>query len=162
MGSLVCAKCVSSQHTRVLLCVFLTKNISDLDEASWWEIWEPPHGLGDRTGSPQGLRGVGIGRRSPKLTRHAGLIWRAQLEWVGRPALDWQLDMKARVENQWTHRGVGGDAGADSTSFSFHVIFLHLSKSCNEAAYGMARLIVSFWPLREEGGKKSNYRTGSF
>ena len=45
-------------------------------------------GWGKRTGSPQGLMGVETGRRSPKLSGHADLIWKAQLEWVGRPALD--------------------------------------------------------------------------
>jgi hypothetical protein len=36
----------------------------------------------------------------------------------------------------------------------FFFLFFHLRKNCNQTAYGKARLIVSLWPLREEGEKK--------
>ena len=109
---------------------------------------------------------VGIGRRSPELTGHARPIWRVQLGQGGGPGARLPEGQEAWGGEtggpRGTHREMGGDGAADGTSFSFHVFFLHLRKSRNEAACGIARLIVSFWPLREEGGKNQIIGQGPF
>lgn len=38
VGALVCSDYVYPQHTRILLCAFLMKNISYLNEAVWMRI----------------------------------------------------------------------------------------------------------------------------
>lgn len=68
-------------------------------------VGEHTRGLGERTGSPQGLRVVGIGRRSPELTGHAGPIWRVQLGQGGGPGPGCQKDKKAGAGKQGDREG---------------------------------------------------------
>lgn len=163
VGALAGANCVCPQHTRILLCAFLMKNISYLNEAvRMRNVYENPLvGWGPGQGRHR------LGKRSPELIKHAGHIWMTRLGQGGA-----RTGLPARQEGWGRNRDrVGPVMGWEVMvlqmtlhflSISSFSLSLYLRKSCNETDYGTVRLIISFCPLREEGGKYQIIRQSPF
>lgn len=140
----VCKTCLLSLHMKNISYLKNTVRMRNLFKN--WPIW----GIWDKTGTPQGLWIVRVCKRSPELTRQHGFMG------VGHTPELLELKKPGTGDRDGltrTHHRVAG-AGVQMALIFFPLFFFsHLRKCCSETAYGTARLIVSLWPLREEGEK---------
>lgn len=124
MGTLMCANCIYPQHTRILLCAFLMKNISYLNEAvELRNLYKNPlvhRGIGQGSRRVCGLWGLAGEALSSPTTLVPNRT--AQLGQGQGPGLSCQQDKKAGVGGTEGPSGTQGDA--DGASFSFHFSFL--------------------------------------